>query len=229
MTYEADLLELRAGALTFDQFAVAHAARFRRWAGYFIDRWRPPTLEREDLVQEALVEAWRSVDTWDSARGVELPRFVEYRVGRKLRVECERALGWPDKRRGYKPIRPLSLFTKVGSHPLNYSPSSIRFLSQSSHAELEEAFSRVQGAARLELEEALARVPGGLRRDAVAGVALGMPLHVVAAHLFADPGKRVEYGFASREEAVRMVRREIRQQAKVEKKKVSTRVSIARA
>lgn len=207
MSYESDLLELRAGALTFDAFAARHASRFRRWAGYYIDRFRPPALDPEDLVQEALLEAWRSVDTWDPARGVELARFVEYRVGRKLRVECERVLGWPDKRRGNKAVRPLSL-------------SLVR---------LEESALTPGALARVELEEALLRVPAGLRREVVTGVSLGMGLHVVAAHLYDDPEKRTRYGFTSREDAVRRVRREVRQQAKIEKKRVSTRVSTIRA
>ncbi len=207
MSYETDLLELRAGVLTFDAFAARHASRFRRWAGYYIDRFRPPSLDPEDLVQEALLEAWRSVDTWDPARGVELSRFVEYRVGRKLRVECERVLGWPDKRRGNKAVRPLSL-------------SLVR---------LEESATTPGALARVELEEALLRVPEGLRREVVAGVSLGMGLHVVAAHLYDDPEKRTRYGFTSREDAVRKVRREVRQQAKIEKKRVSTRVSTVRA
>ena len=207
MSYENDLLELRAGALTFDTFAARHASRFRRWAGYYIDRFRPPALDREDLVQEALLEAWRSVDTWDSTRGVELSRFVEYRVGRKLRVECERVLGWPDRRRGKRAVRPLSL-------------SLVR---------LDELASSSSPLVRLELEESLRGVQGGLRRDVVAGVGLGMGLHVVAAHLYDDPEKRARYGFESREDAVRRVRREVRLQAKIEKKRVSTRVSRIRA
>ncbi len=209
MSYSDDLLELRLGWITFDRFTALHAGRFRRWAGYYFDRFRPHGLDVEDLVQEALLEAWRSVDTWDPTRGsefgkfIELERFVEFRVGRKLRVECERVLGWPDKRRGKRAVRPLSL----------------------SLTRLEELPVASRAVARVELEEALQRVPDGLRRDAVAGVALGMGLHVVAAHLYDDPEKRDLYGFESPEDAVRQVRREVRRQAKVEKNRVSTRVS----
>lgn len=211
MSYPIDLLELAAGLITFDAFAAVHASRFRRWAGYYFDRFRPTGLDVEDLVQEGLLEAWRAVDMWDPAKAgayaPDLPRFVEYRVGRKMRVECERVLGWPDKRRGNKAVRPLSLSLLC----------------------LEEATTDSQALARAELSEALLRVPAGLRREVVAGVGLGMTLHVVAAHLYADPKKRDLYGFESREDAVRRVRREVRRQAKVEKNRVSTRVSIARA
>ncbi len=207
MSYSDDLLDLRRGELTFDVFTVAHARRFRRWAGYYFDRFRPPSLDVEDLSQEALLEAWRSVDTWDPTRGTELGRFVEYRVGRKLRVECERVLGWPDKRRGKRAVRPISL----------------------SLSRLEEPATASRALARVELEEALRRVPHGLRRVAVAGVALGMGLDVVASHLYADREKRAAYGFESRGDAVRKVRREVRIQAKVEKNRVSTRVSTIRA
>lgn len=211
MSYSNDLLELRLGWITFDVFGARHSSRFRRWAGYYFDRFRPPGLDVEDLVQEALLEAWRSVDTWDPTRGtdrfVELDRFVEFRVGRKLRVECERVLGWPDKRRGKRAVRPLSL----------------------SLAGIEEPATTAHALARVELEETLSRVPGGLRREAVTGVVLGMSLRVVAAHLYADPTKRVAYGFESREDAVRKVRCEVKQQAKIEKNRVSTRVSTIRA
>lgn len=211
MTYAGDLLELRRGELTFDRFVGRHTSRFRRWAGYYFDRFRPPGLDVEDLVQEALLEAWRSVDTWDPAKAgtyaPDLSRFVEYRVGRKLRVECERVLGWPDKRRGNKAVRPLSL----------------------SRTSVEELVNDSRALVRDELGEGLLRVSRGLRREAVAGVSLGMGLRVVAAHLYADPEKRDLYGFESREDAIRKVRQEVKCQAKLEKNRVSTRVSIARA
>lgn len=187
--FAADLLALREGTLDFDRFGATHRERFRRWAAYFFERWPQRALDLEDLVQEALIEAWRSVDAYDPARGVTIDRFVEYRVGSRLRTELQRVLGWPKKSRGTKPVRPVS----------TSAPSVGRLVDAES----------ALGPSAFELEvlrQVTARIADPLTREVAIGVGLGMPVRVLASYLYDDPERRILYRFDSIEHATRRVR-----------------------
>lgn len=201
MTFAQDLGALREGRLTFARFAARHGDRFRRWAAYFYERWPQRTLDVEDLVQEALLEAWRAVDTWDPD-GAAIDRYVEYQVGRKLRVELERVLGWPKKagarRPGspeQKPVRPLSM--------------ALPGVERAVEALGEEATSGP--FERLVVREAAESAPDDLTRDVIAGIGSGLSARALAAYLWEDAGRRIRYRLDSREHAVRVVRRAVRQ------------------
>jgi len=193
-SFDRDLGALRDGALSFDRFAHRHRARFARWAQHFFSRWPQRALDVDDLHQEALLEAWRAVDEWDPAKGVALRRFVEYRVGRKLRVELERVLGWPKKSRGQAAVRPMSI---------DASPkvaTAVEF-ARRHEAEAEE---------RAALRQVVDEETDPLTAQVLAGVGLGMGASAVAAHLWADPEARLAHRFDSQAEARRRVRRVIK-------------------
>lgn len=191
MSFEQDLLSLRAGTLGFDTFARTYRERFTRWAGYFFERWPQSQHDMTDLIQEGLIEAWRAVDRWDPSRGVKIDRFVEYRVGERMYAPLRKALGNPDKRRGFKVVRFVSM---------DYLPT--RF-----HGAQETA-----QEARLDAE-VLCHGLEGLERDVAAGVLLGANHKAVAAHLYNDPNRRREYRFDSQEHAVRVVRHTVKSMA----------------
>lgn len=178
MSFAKDLVALRAGSLTFNRFEATHTARFSRWAAHFYNRWPQSALDMDDLVQEGLLEAWRAVDEWDPSKPVKLERFVEYRVGRKLRVELERVLGWPKKSRGQKAVRPESL-TKV-----EVARTVARRLVDTS----------VTPPDRIELAEVASVLDDPMARDVVAAVGLGMSIRTAAARIYDDPDRREAYG-----------------------------------
>jgi hypothetical protein len=99
---ESDLIRLRAGTMSFDAFARLHSRTVRSICDYYYRRFPQQSLDLSDLEQEALLEIWRAVDTWDPDRGIPISKFVGYRMGRRVRCEIERVQGWPKKSRGTK-------------------------------------------------------------------------------------------------------------------------------
>ena len=189
--FSADLHDLRSGNLSFQSFAQRHRERFHRWSAYFFERYRPNGLDISDLVQEALLEAWRAVDLWNLNRGVSIERFVEYKVGSKIDHEIRRVRGWPKKGRSIPAIQiddTAALDTAVNR---SLSPSK-----------------------RLQLEGVARTLPTQIERDVAVGVGLGASLRVVAAHLYTDPDKRLEHEFDSRDHAVRKVRSAVKRATK---------------
>lgn len=78
---KAELIALKTGAITFDAFAVATRREWERLSGKLLSRWEAPeAVEREDLVQEMLIAAWRAVDQYDSAHPSDtaIERFVVF-------------------------------------------------------------------------------------------------------------------------------------------------------
>lgn len=61
-----DLLALKLGEVTFDQFARQHASYVDRLAGWFWRRtsWCSSPVDQEDLVQIGWVELWHAVDEY---------------------------------------------------------------------------------------------------------------------------------------------------------------------
>lgn len=202
MSYSSDLSDLRNGDLTFDNFAKSHKVTFGKWASYFLARWPQSSIDHEDLVQEAMIEAWRAVDAWDPERVplAPLESFVRFRVGRKLRIELERVLGWPKKTRGHEAIRPVSrddsnLAKWIDGNTWNVD----RSISQPDRIELVET-----------IGETLKDQPQ-LLREVTMGVGMGLSFRGVASKLFADQKSREAYEFESSEHALILAKRAGRQ------------------
>lgn len=191
MSFSSDLEALRAGSITFNTFARTHDSRFRRWAAYYFERWPQRALCVADLVQEGLLEAWRAVDAWDPTRGVALERFVEYQVGRRLRMELERVLGWPKKSRGTKAVRPIS-----ANVPAFANGDTVQDRIESGALTPEDLAT---------IESAAAACKDPFEADVIRGIGRGMSPAVLATYLYEDPDRRVAYRLDSVEHTARRV------------------------
>lgn len=180
--FQRDLESLRSGKLSFHTFTLNHRERFYRWSRYFFDRYRPRGIDIDDLVQEALLEAWRAVDSWIPSRS-PIDKFVQYRVGERIDREIKRSTGWPKKDR---PKKPTILY--------NVDISNIG---------VEAVVSSLE---RLELEEVVSTLELPIERDVTTGVGLGAPIRVVAAYLYDDTNRRSKYKFDNRDQAIKKVR-----------------------
>jgi DNA-directed RNA polymerase specialized sigma24 family protein len=90
-TWNLDLMRLRTGELSFEVFARRHKGIVRNMAG----RWGrrcPELCGVDDAVQEALLEIWLSVDSWDPARGTPLHAFVRQAVRFRLLGKTDRLI-----------------------------------------------------------------------------------------------------------------------------------------
>lgn len=207
--FRAELLALRACELDFNTFAAANADRFRKWAAHYFYRWPQTTLDVEDLAQEGLIEAWRAVDEWDPSRTSDVVRFVEYRVGRKIRVELERVLGWPNKSRGKKAVRPLSIDAAIDA-----MGSSAARIDRGVVAALRAPDGRLTAEEREIVREAAHAAPDALTADVIAGIGVGMTAPAIARHIHEDDARRARYGLTSYPDALRAVKRAMRREAR---------------
>lgn len=74
-----EVLALRAGEATFRTFYDRHAKQMRWMAAYIDQRWMLPCWsDREDLLQEVAMGAWRAAQKFDPNRGVPAQRYVTY-------------------------------------------------------------------------------------------------------------------------------------------------------
>ena len=202
--FQRDLESLREGKLSFHAFTNNHTTRFHKWARYFFERYNPSGIDIDDLVQEALLEAWRAVDSWDPTRS-PIDKFVQYRVGERIDRELKRVKGWPKKGR---PEKPQTIYM----NEIDYSVLEDKVVLSPSD--------------RIELEQVVCSLKTSLEQDVVAGVGLGAPLRVVAAYLYRDSKKREDYKFQDRDQAVRTVRSTIKRVTKdLESAKVERRLS----
>jgi RNA polymerase sigma factor (sigma-70 family) len=181
--FSADLQGLRDGTLRFDAFARRHGPVMRRWALWFFARWPQRYLDPDDLVQEALIAAWRAVDSYDPDRGKTLLEYVQWQVGDRIRTELQRVLGWPKKSRGTHPVRPVDI-----------TEDHLLALVQAPRAEEIGILRQVAGSL------------DGIERDVVVGVGLGMSIPTVAARLYEDPEAREAYGLRTRRVAGMLAR-----------------------
>ena len=207
--FRASLLALRAGELSFDRFVLRHSSAFRAMAAHFVERWNPDFLTHDDLTQEALLEGWRAVDSWDPEKTADIVRYVEYQVGRKLRVECERVLGWPRKatakRAGQTAVRPRGFVDgELGEETAR----------EGDYARTLPALKTTTTPEDVALGAEVVELFTGLQRDAVAGVIDGAPIRTIAQRVYADKKRRRAYGMQSLDHAIRMVRTAVRQAPK---------------
>lgn len=198
--FVADLHRLRDGDLSFNRFAAAHTKRVSRYASGFLHRWRPRGLRLDDLTQEAMIAIWRAVDEWDPERA-SLIDFVEFRLRRHLRVECERSLGWPCQGRKDRadkpPIRPLSLDSW-----LTYFGDPEKHTGTPRSREMDPEKSTLVADVLNLFED--------FDRDVVSGVAAGAPIKTVAQRIHADDDRRKTYGLGTLEETIRKVRKTVK-------------------
>lgn len=78
---KCELQDLRAGKISFDQFALGTADEWDRLATSMWNSWRkniPPTVSTEDIRQEMLLHAWQAVGKWDPERGTPLEKYVVF-------------------------------------------------------------------------------------------------------------------------------------------------------
>lgn len=214
--FRSDLLALRDGSLSFDDFARRHDTRFRKWAAHYFNRWPQTSLDLDDLAQEGIIEAWRAVDSWDPERTADVVRYVEYQVGRKIRVELERVLGWPNRSRGKAAVRPESIDAAVEVFNRTSKSTLVLSVLHGTNARL----GVLRGTRRLNAEDraivadAAAAAPDAITSDVIAAVGLGMSAHTAARHIFEDDDRRICYGLTSFDDALRAVKRAIRREAK---------------
>jgi hypothetical protein len=180
------LADLRSGKLNFGEFARRYREIFNSWAYYFIVRYRPTGIDAEDLAQEGLIEAWRSVDLWEDNKS-SLVAFVEYRVGERMQRECLRVLGWPKKGRK-EPLKQIDVtsFEYVADKILTTSP-----------------------VCNIEFENFVNEFPNSFHRDILIGIKKGASVKVVADYIYSDPERRLMYLLDSPEDAIRKVRNEV--------------------
>jgi len=195
--HEGLLLRLRAGEASFDEVArelrgplTLRARRFgRAWS------WSEQTvgeLDVDDLVQEMLLELWRSVDRWNPKRRsrggqpVPLVRYVDAQIGRAANKKLRKSAGYPDPRRKTQPARRKhveDLSTVGGSSPAT---------------QVEVVDLRRRGLA-------IAASMTGIDRCVVELVVLGRTLVEAADEVYGDPGLRIKYRMDSEADARRMV------------------------
>jgi DNA-directed RNA polymerase specialized sigma24 family protein len=115
----AVLLQLRAGEITFDDFAKQARRDIKALAASLINRWQvPPSISAEDVEQEMLLAAWQAVRKWDPSRA-SIAGFVVFSMCDKAKklINRERAAL---RRDGGAPSRhavPLSSLTEDGTIP----------------------------------------------------------------------------------------------------------------
>lgn len=74
------LLAVRAGRMSFTEFALATEGDWRRLAHWTVNRWDvPEAVEHLDIEQEMLIGAWLAVSDWNDD-GMEIDTFVKWRA-----------------------------------------------------------------------------------------------------------------------------------------------------
>ncbi len=107
---EGDLNALRAGLIGFEVVAQKARPMLSGYAEKVLWRyvkWGQRHIDREDIVQDMLIEMWRAVDEWDSERGTPLLKFVNYRIGAIASRSIIKACGNPRKDRVGNPGVPV--------------------------------------------------------------------------------------------------------------------------
>ncbi len=116
-SFDEQLVALREGYLTPQQFFAQTRVVWQRLAAYLLRRWRAPaSYTQEDVVQELMFAAYEFVWRYDPqlAKGRTIGRYVEWNALDKAKKELHRARGCklsgdPDKNPSRIAI-PLSAF-----------------------------------------------------------------------------------------------------------------------
>lgn len=199
-----ELMAVRAGRLTFDQFARQTSTRWRYLADQLLRHWSAPAaVDADDLCQELLIGAWAVLPRWQPARGASIDRFVIFNA-------MTSAKRWLHVQRGVKRSR-------TGPHP-DRVPSRHAI----AVADLEVQTDADQGDA-IDLKRrraaALMKVASlSTDRDRLCAALVVRTGSIDRATdlLWSDPVQRQRCGFQSRDQARRQVYRATRRAAGLE-------------
>ena len=194
--FEGAVERLRVGRATYNEFVSETRPRWEALAGWLLGRWKlPGWVERDDILQDLLVGAWRACWTYEEGRGsMPLGRYVRYA-----------AVGHAQKR--IHKMRGVSLHTCVGPSRVDMPMASLseeaqRILEalQAMPASQEDELIDRQGTQR-----AMARCQTIEELLVVQALALTRGLEESAALLHADEDARSLLGLRSEEHAVQVV------------------------
>ena len=99
---ESILEALRAGTTGFATAIQALRPELETVARRVLNRarWSPQVaIGVDDIVQEMSIAVWRACDTYDPAKGISLPVWVEVKARHAAKCAVNRAIGRPDSRR----------------------------------------------------------------------------------------------------------------------------------
>lgn len=193
---KAELIALRQGEMSFDEFAVATRREWRGLALMLLRRWEAPfAVDADDLVQELLVAAWQAVGSYDPEHKgrVTLKRYVVYSA-------VDKAKKWlHSQRKAYRgsDLSPSRLHTPLLSDELEAMvqvPAN-----QEQVAMMRERYATVMSVCYTRKDE--------LVLEALTA-ALGST-DVAVANLYADPAVRRVCRFNSQADARRAVTRTV--------------------
>lgn len=168
------LNELRDGLVSFTEFEAANRTKVERMAVYGATRWRPWSLDIADLYQEAMIVAWRAVDSWDPSKAA-FDAYVSYRVGARICDVCRTSLGGSTAVKKETPQRPI---------PGIYSPDALFSSNTTSPLTV------------LEIESVLETLEP-MVRDVAVGMMHGERCTDIATAMYADEARRKAYSLAS--------------------------------
>ena len=88
------LSAVRAGEMSFGEFAERTGPEWGKIAGYIATRWRLPNwASTEDVRQELLIAAWGAVEKFDPERGADLGRYVVWNAVDKAKKRAHKWRG----------------------------------------------------------------------------------------------------------------------------------------
>jgi DNA-directed RNA polymerase specialized sigma24 family protein len=106
---ETELMSLRDGACTFEQFERSTRRSWQRLAGKLASRWRmPPSMDEQDLTQEMLIAVIELVASWDPDRKVKISAYVVWNAMNRAKLFLHEQRGAnlhrPDKSKSRHPL-----------------------------------------------------------------------------------------------------------------------------
>lgn len=204
-TFEIAVQELHDGRCTFDEFARATRGRWQALARYIMRRWRlPPWVSPEDIVQELLLGAWRSIWKYEANRGGSLARYVlwnavDYAKKRAHKIRGANLHGNADA----SPSRfEVTLAKRDGDDNEWWSNLLRAEPEQEENLVRKEEWEHERGA---ELDRALAACKSPVEAYIVTALAASDSVQTAADQLYSDWGMRLDCRLSCEEDAVRVV------------------------
>jgi len=201
MSFGSALLALYEGRIDFARFVRATHERWKRLAIYVRTRWKQPVWHAlEDVVQELLEAAWKSIRKFDPSRGVSLERYVIFNAVDRAKKACHKARG--ALLSGSADRNPSNLETVMATYDEETERFVLELLAepprQHQHVERIEAIERAKKHCRTMVEHL-----------AVGSLASTQSVIMSADILYAEPKTRLACRFASEDHALRAVSKAI--------------------